>query len=97
MESANGRGHLLPKAALLQVNVSGRADGLLRRVFETAVRVACEAGLLALVHRGVFRPGPPAEPRGLVILERLLEFLTGVHHERAMLGHGFGDGFTLQQ
>ena len=43
------------------------------------------------------RPGPAAELRALVVAHGLLDFGTGVHHERAVLDHRLADRPALQQ
>ena len=49
-----------------------------------------EAAVAGVVHRVVAVPGPSAEPGALVVVERLLDLLAGVHDERPVLGDRLG-------
>lgn len=44
----------------------------------------------------IFRPRPAAELRATVVLESLLNFLSGVHHKGTVLHHWLADGAALQ-
>ncbi len=49
------------------------------------------------MHGVALGPGPAAKLRAAVILHGLHDLLLCVHHKRAVLRHGLGDGLALQQ
>ena len=58
--------------------------------------MAGKASTLGAVHRVVGGPWPCAKAGALVVAEGLLDLGFGVHHERAVAGHGLVDGLALQ-
>ena len=68
-----------------------------RHAFDSATCVAGKAAFGAREYWIVGGPGPSAESRGLVIAKGLLDFVTGVHDEWAVLGDRLADGTALKQ
>jgi hypothetical protein len=71
-------------------------EGARPEPFEASVGVFREAPLFAAVHRVVGGPRPAPELGALIVGDRLLDLVTGIHHEGAVRGHGLSDWPSLQ-
>src|SRR5690606_5112361 len=68
-----------------------------RRFLTGAVGANGETAGIVAVHRVRLRPRPAPELRRLVVLERLLDLVLGVHDERAVAGLRLGDRAALEE
>ena len=85
----------VPERLLLARVLRGAPSGA--RLLDPAVGVTGEAAAIARVDRRVLGKRPAAELRAPVVLERLLQFGAGVHHEGPVLRDRLADRPPLQQ